>query len=216
MTDQTAIVIEPAGPHRHSIIWLHGLGADGSDFAPLVDELALPVELGIRWVFPHAPVMPVTINAGYRMRAWYDIVTPELNDRVDAAGIRRSRDALLQLMAEEQGRGIPSGRIILAGFSQGGAVALSTGLAAEQKPAGVLALSTYLPLREAVAAGELAIFQAHGEFDDIVPLAVAEETRDYLAGLGLAPEWHQYPMPHSLCGEEIDDIRAWLLARMSG
>lgn len=215
MTEQIAIVIEPEGPHRHSVIWLHGLGADGSDFVPLVPELALPPELGIRWVFPHAPVMPVTINGGYRMRAWYDIAVPDLTAQVDAAGIRRSRDMLLQLIAEEEGRGVPAQRIILAGFSQGGVIALAAGLAAAEKPAGVLALSTYLPLREPPQPGELAIFQAHGEYDDIVPPAAAVATRDYLAELGHSPEWHLYPMAHGLCAEEITDIRAWLLARMS-
>jgi phospholipase/carboxylesterase len=215
MPEQTAIVIEPEGPHRHSIIWLHGLGADGSDFVPLVAELGLPAELGIRWIFPHAPVMPVTVNGGYRMRAWYDIVAMESGAPVDAQGIRRSRDEMLRRMAEEQGSGIGAERVILAGFSQGGVIALAAALTAERKPAGVLALSTYLPLRDAPVAGGFPVFLAHGTQDDIVPLAAAEDARVYLDGLGLAPEWHQYPMAHSLCAEEVSDIRAWLLARMS-
>jgi len=215
MTEQTAIVIEPRGEHRHSVIWLHGLGADGNDFVPLVDELNLPAELGIRWIFPHAPVMPVTVNGGYRMRAWYDILAPDLSAGVDEAGIRRSRDLLLALLADEQVRGIPAERVLLAGFSQGGVIALTAALAAESKPGGVLALSTYLPLRDAPQPGEMAVFMAHGEFDDIVPLAAATDARDYLVAQGLAPEWHPYPMAHSLCAPEVEDIRDWLLRRMS-
>jgi phospholipase/carboxylesterase len=215
MTEPTAIVIEPQGQHRHSVIWLHGLGADGSDFVPLVPELALPDALGIRWIFPHAPVMPVTVNGGYRMRAWYDLAEADLTVRVDAAGIRRSRDALLGLMAAEQARGIEPQRMVLAGFSQGGVIALTAALAAEHKPAGVLALSTYLPVRDPVLPGDLAVLQAHGSFDDIVPQPVAEQTRDYLTGLGVAVEWHSYPMAHALCADEISAIRSWLLARLS-
>lgn len=214
MSQDNAVILPAEGEHRHSIIWLHGLGADGSDFLPLVPELALPDGLGIRWVFPHAPVRPVTVNGGYRMRAWYDIASPDLTAQVDAAGIRRSRDRLLALLAAEQAAGIPAQRIVLAGFSQGGVIALSAALAAADKPAGVLALSTYLPLRDRVTPGALQVLQAHGEYDDIVPQAVAEQTRDYLQGLGLALEWRSYPMAHGLCAAEIGDIRAWLLARL--
>lgn len=215
MTEQTAIVIEPRGEHRHSVIWLHGLGADGSDFVPLVPELALPESLGIRWIFPHAPVMPVTVNGGYRMRAWYDIATLEKDGPVDADGIRRSRDALLQHVEQEKARGVPAERIVLAGFSQGGVIVLATALAMADKPAGVLALSTYLPLRDAPAAGDFPVFMAHGMQDDIVPLAAAEDARGYLEETGLAPEWHSYPMAHSLCAEEVADIRGWLLRRLA-
>lgn len=214
MSEHTAVVIEPVGEHRHSVIWLHGLGADGNDFVPLVDELELPAELGIRWVFPHAPVMPVTVNGGYRMRAWYDIVAPDLAARVDAEGIRRSRDALLERMADEQDRGIAPARIILAGFSQGGVIALAATLAAAEKPGGVLALSTYLPLREPPTPGSAPVFMGHGRFDDIVPLPAAIDARDHLVGLGLPVDWAEYPMAHSVCAEEIGDIRRWLLARL--
>lgn len=215
MSDHTAVIVEPAGQHRYSVIWLHGLGADGNDFLPVVDELALPASLGIRWVFPHAPVMPVTINGGYRMRAWYDITVPDLTTEVDAAGIRRSRDLLLQRMAHEQGRGIAPERIILAGFSQGGVIALAATLAAEHKPGAVLALSTYLPLRDAPQPGTVPVFMGHGELDDIVPPAAAADARDYLAGQGFAVDWHAYPMAHSVCADEIADIRSWLLARLA-
>jgi phospholipase/carboxylesterase len=216
MTEDSAIVLEPDAQHRHSVIWLHGLGADGSDFLPLVAELALPPALGIRWIFPHAPVQPVTINGRYRMRAWYDIAVPDLTAQVDTAGIRRSRDRLLGLMADEQAAGVSAARIVLAGFSQGGVIALSAALAAPNKPAGVLALSTYLPLRDPPSPGELQVLQAHGEYDDIVPQPVAEQTRDYLQGLGVTLDWRSYPMAHSLCAAEVTDIRGWLLARLGG
>lgn len=216
MSEPAAIVIEPEGQHRHSIIWLHGLGADGSDFVPLVAELALPAALGIRWIFPHAPVMPVTVNGGYHMRAWYDIVAADLTSRVDEAGIRGSRDALLALMAQQQAAGIPASRILLAGFSQGGVIALAAALAAEHKPAGVLALSSYLPLRDPVLPGPLSVLQAHGRHDDIVPQLVAGRTRDYLIAQGAEVDWRSYPMAHGLCAEEVVDIRRWLLARLAG
>lgn len=216
MTEPAAIVIEPRAEHRHSVIWLHGLGADGNDFVPLVGELDLPDTLGIRWVFPNAPEIPVTVNGGYVMPAWYDIAAADLTAEPDLVGMRQSRERLLALLQAEQGRGIPAERILLAGFSQGGVIALAAALAAAEKPAGVMALSTYLPLRDPAPMGSMAVFIGHGEFDDIVPLAAAADARDYLMTQGLTPEWHTYPMAHSLCAKEVDDIRRWLLACLKG
>lgn len=211
MSQPAPIEIDPAGEHSHSIIWLHGLGADGNDFLPIVQELALPARLGLRFVFPNAPEMPVTINGGYVMPAWYDIRHPDLMRDTDEEGIARSTGYLLGLMQAEQARGIPAGRIILAGFSQGGVIALRAALAAREKPLGVLALSTYLPDSTPDAGGGLNIFQGHGSQDEIVPLAAATATRDRLAALGHQVSWHQYTMAHSVCLQEIGDIRDWLL-----
>lgn len=211
MSQPDPIVIDPLGEHRHSIIWLHGLGADGNDFLPIVQELDLPAGLGLRFVFPNAPEMPVTINRGYVMPAWYDIRHPDLMTDTDEAGIESSCAYLLSLMAQEQARGIAAGRIILAGFSQGGVIALRSALAAGETPLGVLALSTYLPSMPQQAAGSLDIFQAHGRFDDIVPLAAASDSRQRLEAQGHRVHWHEYPMAHSVCQQEIADIRGWLL-----
>jgi phospholipase/carboxylesterase len=194
-----------------TVIWLHGLGADGHDFEPIVPELELAKP--VRFVFPHAPVRPVTINQGMRMRAWYDILQfgggPE-----DEAGVRASQKLLGEMIAEEKKRGIT--KILLAGFSQGGAIALQTALRHPERLAGVLALSTYLPLNATLEAErspanrELPIFMAHGQYDDIIPLARAEQSRQILERLGYKPEWHVYPMPHSVCPEELEDISAFL------
>ena len=203
-----AVEIE-TGPHpKTAVIWLHGLGADGHDFEPIVPELELPEP--VRFVFPHAPIRPVTINNGMRMRAWYDILQlgggPE-----DEAGIRASQQLLEKMIAAEKGR-----KIVLAGFSQGGAIVLQTALRFPERLGGVLALSTYLPLassleREASAANKaVPIFMAHGQYDDIIPLRRAEASRDALVRLGYALEWHSYPMPHSVCAPEIADIGKFL------
>ena len=198
-----------------AVLWLHGLGADGHDFEPVVPELRLPGRLAVRFVFPHAPVRPVTINAGMRMRAWYDILQlgggPE-----DEAGIRASQKLLEGLLEREVARGIAPQRIVVAGFSQGGAIALQTGLRYSERLAGVLALSTYLPLAGALPAErshanrEVPIFQAHGRFDELIPIERAARSRNALRALGYPVEWHEYPMPHSVCGEEISDIAGWL------
>lgn len=197
-----------------SIIWLHGLGADGYDFAPVVEALQpLP---HIRFVLPHAPERPVTINAGYVMPAWYDIYGMNLTDRHDDAGIRESQAQIEALIAHEKARGIAPGRIALAGFSQGGAIALHTGLRHAEQLAGILALSTYLPLHDTLAAERSAanrstpIFMAHGRYDDIIPLHAAEASARFLQQSGQPLEWHDYPMPHSLCQEEVADIAAFL------
>jgi phospholipase/carboxylesterase len=200
------------GPNpQASVIWLHGLGADGHDFEPIVPELELAAP--VRFVFPHAPVRPVTLNQGMRMRAWYDILQlgggPE-----DEAGIRASQKLLEAMIAGEKERGMRS--IVLAGFSQGGAIVLQTALRHAERLAGVLALSTYLPLNATLEAErspqnrDLPIFMAHGQYDDIIPLARAEQSRRILERLGYPVQWHVYPMPHSVCPEEIADISAFL------
>lgn len=217
------IEIETAADPTWAVIWLHGLGADGSDFVPVVPELGLDAAPGVRFVFPHAPAMPVTCNGGYVMPAWYDIISLEPQARrVDEAGILRSRDALRALVAHENRRGIPCSRIFLAGFSQGGAVAYLTALTHDERLAGLIALSTYLPTPQRVvdegraANAGIPIFAAHGTLDDVVSPALGSAARDFLAGRGYRPEWHEYPMPHSVCLEEIADLGAWLRAQLAG
>jgi len=210
------VEVETAASPDAAVIWLHGLGADGHDFEPVVPELRLPKALRLRFVFPHAPLRPVTINMGMRMRAWYDILQlgggPE-----DAAGIHASQATTETLIARERARGVAPGRIVLAGFSQGGAIALQTALRHADRLAGLLALSTYLPLAGTLAAEasdanrDLPVFMAHGTYDDIIPIARAQQSRAALERLGYAVQWAEYPMPHSVCGEEIVDIAAWLL-----
>jgi phospholipase/carboxylesterase len=209
-----AVEIETGKHPRASIIWLHGLGADGNDFVPLVNELDLP-KLAIRFVFPHAPVQPVTINGGMRMRAWYDITDGALR-REDERGVRASQGLIEGLIAREKQRGTHAGQLVLAGFSQGGAIALQTGLRHPERIAGIMALSAYLPIADKLAAEasemnrDVPIFMAHGRQDPIVPLARAAQSRDFLKSLGYSPEWREYAMPHSVCPEEIGDIGAWL------
>lgn len=215
MSEQSAVLVEPQGDHKASVIWLHGLGADGNDFLPVVEQMALPDALGIRWIFPNAPDMAVTVNNGYVMPAWYDIAHPDLNAQPDLEGMRASRDRLLGLMLGEMKAGVPAERIVLAGFSQGGVIALAAALAAPVKPAGVIALSTYLPLRDAAQPGAVPVFMAHGEIDNIVPLSAAEDARDYLEAQGHPVTWARYPMPHTVCAEEIDALKTWLLARLA-
>ena len=209
------IEIETARSPDCAVIWLHGLGADGHDFEPIVPELQLPPQLRVRFVFPHAPVRPVTLNMGMPMRAWYDIL--QLGGGAeDAAGIRASQALLEGLVGRELGRGVPAQRIVLAGFSQGGAIALQTGLRYGERLGGIMALSTYLPLAgtqqaERSAAGrDLPVFMAHGMLDPMIAMARARESRAALLALGYAVEWREYAMPHSVCAEEIADIAAWL------
>jgi phospholipase/carboxylesterase len=199
------------------VIWLHGLGADGHDFEPLVPELGL--RFPVRFVFPHAPVRPVTINGGMAMRAWYDILGFGADAREDAAGVRASAAALSRLIDREVERGIPAERVVLAGFSQGGAVALHTALREPRALGGVVALSTYLPLAATLAQERSAanaavpILMAHGTDDPLLPLALAEASRRALEALGYAVDWQTYPMAHSVCLEEVSSIGAWLAAR---
>src|SRR4051812_44234667 len=210
------IEIETAPNPGVAIIWMHGLGADGNDFVPLVRELDLNGLPGIRFIFPHAPTMPVTINGGYVMRAWYDILGTDLVRREDEAGLRASQRHVEALIAREKARGIPAERIILAGFSQGCAMTLQAGLRHPEKLAGLMCLSGYVPIAATVAAEHTAaslatpIFMVHGRHDGVIPIARAEESRKLLDSLGYQIEWHEYPMQHSLCQEEVDHISAWL------
>jgi phospholipase/carboxylesterase len=203
------------------VIWLHGLGADGNDFAPIVPELVSPDWPSLRFVFPHAPVRPVTVNGGMPMRAWYDILGFDLISRQDEAGIRASIAAVEALIAREHERGVPSERIVLAGFSQGGAIALAAGLRHAQRLAGIVALSTYLPLADSLADERSAanaatpIFWGHGTMDPVVILQRGLDSRTALEALGYAIDWHTYPMPHSVCAEEIADLRAWFGLRLA-
>lgn len=210
-----------------SILWLHGLGADGHDFAPIVPELLRPGWPALRFVFPHAPVRPVTINNGMRMRAWYDIrnfSADELGggDRADSAGVFESIAQVEALVAREAERGIPPERLILAGFSQGGAIALAAGLRRRQPFAGLVALSTYLPMAPRAASDlvpaalQQPVFMAHGSQDPVVPPTAGEHSRKVLEALGFRLEWHRYPMGHAVCAEEIHDLGDWLQQRFSG
>lgn len=216
MSDDAPLIIEPSEKATASVIWLHGLGADGHDFEPIVAELGRAVTRSVRYVFPHAPHRPVTINAGMVMRAWYDIADTDIAKRADESGVRDSAELLEGLIAEELGRGLDSTRILLAGFSQGGAIALHTGLRYSRPLAGILALSTYLPLEQALADERheanrnIPIFLAHGSQDPVIPLGLSEQSRVVLASLGYQVECHTYPMPHSVCPEEIRDIAVWL------
>lgn len=217
-----AIEIEHGATPRYSVIWLHGLGADGSDFVPVVPELGLPETAGVRFIFPHAPEMPVTCNGGYVMPAWYDIISLAPTTRqIDEAGLLRSRSAVRALVARENGRGIPCSRIFLAGFSQGGAVAYTSALTHPEKLAGVIALSTYIPStaliqREATPANrQLPVFAAHGSEDDVVSPALGRQARDFLLAEGYPLVWQEYPMPHTVCLEEVQAIGDWLSGRLA-
>ncbi len=213
------IEIETAPNPAAAVIWLHGLGADGNDFAPIVPELRLAGAPAVRFVFPHAPMMPVTINNGHVMRAWYDVSFGDLEGKTrqaDEKGVRASQAAIEQLIARENARGIAADKIVIAGFSQGGAIALQTGLRHADKLAGIMALSTYLPLATTLAAEAsvanraIPIFYAHGTHDPVIPMAMATASRAALTAAGYAIDWHEYPMQHSVCAEEIADISAWL------
>jgi len=210
------IEVDTAPNPEIAIIWLHGLGADGNDFVPIVRELDLAGLPAIRFVFPHAKTMPVTINGGYVMRSWYDIVGTDLTRREDEAGLRSSQLAVEALIAREKARGIPASRIILAGFSQGCAMTLQTGLRHPEKLAGMLCLSGYLPLAGMVGAERseaslgTPVFMAHGVQDPVVPFARAEDSRKVLESLGYQVEWHAYQMQHTLCLEELQDIARWI------
>jgi phospholipase/carboxylesterase len=211
-----ALEVETAPTPGAAVIWLHGLGADGYDFVDIVPALSLPPGLAVRFVFPHAPMRPVTINQGMVMRAWYDVSNEGGARREDEAGVRESQRRVEALIAREKTRGVPAGRLVLAGFSQGGAMALQTGLRDPERLAGIMALSCFLPLPHTVAAEaspanrDVAIFMAHGTHDPLIPLARARQAHEVLAGLGYRVEWHEYPMPHSVCDAEIRDIAAWL------
>jgi len=212
----SCVEIEPDTPARRSVIWLHGLGADGHDFEPIVPYLGLDPALAVRFVFPHAPRIPVTLNLGMVMPAWYDIRTPDLRKEPDLPGLHRSAEAVRRLLEREEARGVPPGRVVLAGFSQGGAVALHLGLRYAKPLAGILALSTYLVEEESLdaeAAGAnraTPVFQAHGTFDPMVPLERGRAAHDRLAAMGYDASWRTYPMEHQVNAEEIEDVGRWL------
>jgi len=209
------VQIETSDNPEVAVIWLHGLGADGHDFVPIVRELDLSGLPGIRFIFPHARTMPVTINNGYMMRAWYDITGAELVRREDEAGLRASQQEVEAFIAREKARGIPASRIILAGFSQGCAMTIQTGLRHPETLAGMICLSGYVPLADKLPAerteASLAtpIFMAHGRHDNVVPFARAQQSRDVLVALGYQVEWHEYTMQHSVCLEEVQQLSAW-------
>jgi phospholipase/carboxylesterase len=217
MSELETIVIETGPSPVATVVVLHGLGADGNDFVPFTEELDLRDIGPVRYVFPHAPVIPVTINNGMRMRAWYDILGPDLARREDEAGLRRSLARIEALLARERERGIASARTVLAGFSQGCAVALLTGLRQHERLAGIVGMSGYLPLAS-TTAGERSdgnaltpIFLAHGQQDPVVDIARGRGSRDMLRALGYDVQWHEYPMGHSVCLEEIAELNRWLL-----
>jgi len=215
------IEIEPRADARSTVIWLHGLGADGHDFEPLVRQWGLADELGVRFILPHAPVRPVTLNGGMRMRAWYDIYDLQFDGAEDQAGIEQARAQLLALIEAEQQRGVSSGHILLAGFSQGGAVVLHTALRCEQPLAGVVSLSSYLPLRHQLPAqkradpAQLAVRMDHGLDDTVVPYSVAELSLQCMRAAGFQVNFNSYAMEHSLCPEQISSLRDWLVQRLA-
>ena len=213
------IEIESTPNPTAAVIWMHGLGADGNDFVPIVNELDLTGAPAIRFVFPHAPMRPVTINNGHVMRAWYDVAFGDLEGhsrKADEKGVRESQAQIGALVARENSRGIATGKIVLAGFSQGGAVALQTGLRYAETLAGIMALSTYLPLAESFAKeatpanARTPVFMAHGTHDPVVQYAMGKTSHERLQQAGYAVEWHEYPMQHSVCLEEIADVGRWL------
>jgi len=223
MTALLDTVEHETGPRpQWSVLWLHGLGADGNDFAPIVPELVRKDWPALRFVFPHAPVRAVTINGGARMRAWYDIRDFDLANRADSEGVAASVAQVEALVAREAERGITPDRVLLAGFSQGGAVTLAAGIARAQRLAGLIALSTYLPMSPAQAqaamqptANSQPVFMAHGQFDPVVPFAGGEMSAAALKHLGFDVQWHRYPMQHAVCAEEIRDLGDWMTARFA-
>ncbi len=214
------ITLEPQGPPDACVIWLHGLGADGHDFEPIVAELGLTRGHGIRFVFPHAPVRPITVNGGMEMRAWYDISDQGLEQGVDESGIRGSAEMVATLIEAEVTAGIDSARIVLAGFSQGGAIALHLGLRYPRRIAGILALSTYLPLPQSLSheaasmQDKLPIFIAHGSRDPLIPEKFGDRSAKILETAGYLVDYHTYPMEHAVCAEEIRDISDWIQKRL--
>lgn len=212
------ITYESAPNPQRSVIWLHGLGADGGDFLPIAQQLRL--EKPVRFIFPHAPTMPVTINGGYVMRAWYDIFSLEMGSPQDEAGIRRSQAEIEILIAQEVARGVATKNILLAGFSQGGAIVLHTALRHSQRLAGVLALSTYLPLHATVesehnpANADIPIFMAHGHFDDIIKPEIAIASKNKLLSMGYPVDWREYAMAHSVCEDEILHMRRFIMSNL--
>jgi phospholipase/carboxylesterase len=214
-----AVVLDPGAPATSAVIWLHGLGADGFDFVPIVNELRLPATLSTRFIFPHATPRPVTINNGFVMRAWYDITGFGPERAEDDAGIRGSEAVVRKYIEQQVAQGVPASKIVIAGFSQGGAIAFQAGLRYPQRLAGIMALSTYLPLRASVASEasasnrDIPILMCHGTHDGVVPPGLGEASRDVLVKLGYRIDWRSYPMAHQVCLEEVMDISKWLQER---
>lgn len=214
--NEDAVIVLPDQPHRATVIWMHGLGADGHDFVSIVGQLKLPDGVPVKFIFPHAEVRPVTLNGGMAMRAWYDIKSLDRNGLVDEAGIRASQARIEALIAEERDAGIASYKIVIAGFSQGGAIALQTALRHKDRLAGLMPLSTYLPLHSSLEAEagqsnkNIPILMCHGAHDPVLPLQLGEMGRDQLIASGYSVDWHSYPMAHEVCMEEIRDIGNWL------
>jgi phospholipase/carboxylesterase len=213
---EAPIILEPPGTADASVIWLHGLGADGHDFEPVVEQLQPAVTRSTRYIFPNAPVQAVSINGGAQMPAWYDIVDAEIERRVDASGVERSAQTVNELIEAECAKGIDAARVVLAGFSQGGAIALHAGLRYPQRLAGIMALSTYLPIHDGTAEQasaanrDIPIFLAHGSQDPVIALATSEASRVFLRSLGYVVQCNTYAMQHSVCAEELRDISSWL------
>ena len=216
-----AVILQPDAPQTAAVIWLHGLGADGNDFVPIVPELGLPKAHGVKFVFPHAPVQPVTINNGMPMRAWYDILSLTRMEKQDIAGTQASAARIAGLLDAERAAGIASERLILAGFSQGCAMTLYTGLRYPQRLGGLLALSGYLPLHDrlaaeaAVANQGLPILMCHGQYDPVLPMVLGKSSAEILGAAGYPVDWREYPMQHQVCAEEIDDIGGFLRQRLA-
>ena len=216
MSELESIVLEPEEPATAAVIWLHGLGADGNDFVPIVDQLQLPSHSAIRFIFPHAPVRPITINQNYPMPGWYDIRSLDDFADEDEAGIKESSAILQQLCETQEADGIASSRIVIAGFSQGGAIALHCGMRFPRPLAGIMALSTYLPLADTLPdeinedVVEVPVFMAHGRQDEVITYDVAEQSKETLIGHNVDIQWHEYDMGHAVCPDEIRDIRQWL------
>jgi len=219
-TNEKAVILEPRGEHKASVIWLHGLGADGHDFEPVIPALQLPDDHGIRFIFPHAPERPVTINGGMVMRAWYDIKEMDLRKRADTDGIEDSREILEGFIRDEKEAGIPTNKILLAGFSQGGVIILHTGLRYPEPLGGLLALSTYLAVPETLTTeagsnnSKIPVFMAHGTMDPVIPIQQGKDSADQLIQAGYSVDWHEYPMEHAVSLEEIEDISRWITATL--
>jgi len=217
MSELEAIIIETRPEPDAVVIWLHGLGADGSDFVPIVDQLQLPSDYAIRFIFPHAPVRPITINQGYQMPGWYDVSSLSIVDEEDEAGIKESSGILNQICLSQEEAGISAERIIVAGFSQGGAIALHCGCRYHKPLAGIMALSTYMPLPDTLAdeldenITETSIFMAHGRHDDVISYEYAMRSKELLEANNLNVIWYEYDMGHAVCAEEIHHIRQWLI-----
>ena len=217
MSELESIIIETAKQPDAAIIWLHGLGADGNDFVPIIDQLQLPSHYAIRFIFPHAPVRPITINQGYQMPGWYDISSASIVEAEDDVGIKESSAILKQLCQEQEANGIDSERIVVAGFSQGGAIALHCGCRYPKPLAGIMALSTYLPLTDSLNdeisehAAEIPVFMAHGQQDDVVAYEYGRQSMEQLESNNMEVQWHEYNMGHSVCLEEIRHIHQWLI-----